>query len=165
MLPYFLGNLVMKSVTTPLLRRFGFRQVVIFDGAVAMVLIGLFSTLTPQTPYVLTIAVLLLAGASRSMLFTAINTLAFVDVEQAERGHAATLSSISQLLSQSLGITVSALLLAAAQVIGSRPALEVIDFRIAFVGVACVGLFSLLPYYLKLSAHDGDEVIGQKPHS
>ncbi|MDB5963576.1 MAG: transporter [Polaromonas sp.] len=162
MLPYFVGNLVMKSVTTPLLRRFGFRHILLVDGALAMVLIGMFSLLTPQTPYVLTITVLVLAGASRSMLFTAINTLAFVDVGQAERGHAATLSSISQLLSQSLGITLSALLLAATQVIGQRPALAAADFRIAFVGVALIGLLSLLPY-LRVSAQDGQEVIGKGP--
>ena len=161
MLPYFLGNLLMKTVTTPLLRRVGFRPILMLDGALAMVLIGLFSVLSPQTPYVITIAVLVLAGGARSMLFTAINTLAFVDVEQAERGHAATLTSISQFLGQTLGITGSALLLAGAQASHGGAALQLSDFRIAFIGVAIIGLLSLLPY-LKLTAQDGQEVIGAR---
>ena len=96
------------------------------------------------------------------MLFTAINTLAYVDVEQAERSHAATLTSISQFLGQTLGITGSALLLAAAQASHGGAALQASDFRIAFIGVALIGLLSLIPY-LKLTAQDGQEVIGTKP--
>lgn len=161
MLPYFLGNLIMKSVTTPFLRRFGFRQVLLMDGFVAMALIAVIGFLTPQTPFVFTVAVLVLAGGARSMLFTAINTLAFVDVNNAERGHAATLTSISQSLGQTLGITVSALLLAAAQAFHGGAALGVTDFRIAFAGVCLIGILSLLPY-LKLSAQAGHEVIGRK---
>jgi len=162
LLPYFLGNLLMKSVTTPLLRLAGFRVVLLVDGALAMLLVGAFSLLSPQTPFAVTIGILFLAGASRSMLFTAINTLAFVDVNQSERGHAATLTSISQSLGQTLGITGAALLLAGAQAYHAGAALNASDFRIAFVGVALIGLLSLLPY-LRLSAQDGHEVIGIKP--
>lgn len=161
MLPYFLGNLVMKSVTTPFLRRFGFRRVLLADGAMAMLLIAVTGFLTPQTPFIFTVVILLLAGGARSMLFTAINTLAFVDVSNAERGHAATLTSISQSLGQTLGITLAALLLAAAQVFHAGAALGVMDFRIAFTGVCIIGMLSLLPY-LRLSAQAGHEVIGHR---
>jgi MFS family permease len=164
MLPYFLGNLAMKSLTTPVLRRFGFRRVLLIDGVLAMALIGLFSAFTAQTPYLVIVLVLVLAGASRSMLLTAINTLSFVDVAQAERGHAATLTSISQLLSQTLGITSAALLLAAAQAFQGRAVLEPADFRIAFLGICTLGMLSLLPY-LKLSAQDGQEVLGGRAGS
>jgi hypothetical protein len=53
-------------------------------------------------------------------------------------------------------------LLAGAQAYHAGAALNASDFRIAFVGVATIGLLSLLPY-LGLSAHDGHEVIGIKP--
>ena len=76
-----------------------------------------------------------------------------------ERGHAATLVSISQLLSQTLGITMSALLLAGAQAARDVPALTVADFRIALCGVCVIGFASLLPF-LRLSATTGHEVIG-----
>ena len=161
MLPYFLGNLAVKSVTTPLLRRFGFRQVLLADGAVAMGLVGVLGLLTPQTPFAITVLVLVLAGASRSMLFTAINTMAFADVSNDQRAHAATLTSISQLLGQTLGITFSALLLAGSQLLHAGSALGAADFRIAFTGVCVLGLLSLLPY-LTLSAQAGHEVTGQK---
>lgn len=158
MLPYFLGNLLMKSVTTPLLRLAGFKVVLLVDGALAMLLVAAFSLLSPQTPYLVTITMLFLAGATRSMLFTGINTLAFVDIDPAERGHAATLTSISQSLGQTLGITGAALLLAGSQAWHAGAALNVSDFRIAFVAVALIGLLSLLPY-LRLTSQDGHEVI------
>ena len=128
----------MKSVTTPMLRLAGFGGVLQVDAVFAMLLVGAFSLLSLQTPYAITIAVLFLAGATRSMWFTGINTLAFVDIDLAERGHAATLTSISQ----SLGITGAALLLAAAQAYHAGAALNASDFRIAFVGVALIGLLS-----------------------
>ena len=126
-----------------------------------MGLVGVLGLLTPQTPFAITVLVLVLAGASRSMLFTAINTMAFVDVNNAERAHAATLTSISQLLGQTLGITFSALLLAGAQIMHAGTALGAADFRIAFTGVCVLGLLSLLPY-LTLSPQAGHEVIGQR---
>ena len=89
-------------------------------------------------------------------------TMAFVDVSNAERAHAATLTSISQLLGQTLGITFSALLLAGAQIMHAGTALGASDFRIAFTGVCVLGLLSLLPY-LTLSPQAGHEVIGQLP--
>ena len=164
MLPYFLGNVAMKSVSSPILRRFGFRQVLLIDGVIAMGLVGALGLLTPQTPFAVTVMVLVVAGASRSMLFTAINTMAFVDVSNAERPHAATLTSISQLLGQTLGITFSALLLAGAQLTHAGASLGAADFRIAFTGICILGLLSLLPF-VTLSSQAGHEVIGQRPGS
>lgn len=92
------------------------------------------------------------------MLSAGINTLAFVDIDPAERGHVAT-AHIDFAIA---GDHRAALLLAAAQAYHAGAALNASDFQIAFVGVALIGLFSLLPY-LRPLAQDGHELIGIKP--
>ena len=92
-LAYFLGNLGMKTVTTPTLRRFGFRSVMVVNGIIASASIMACGAISPQTPQALVVALMLIAGLSRSMQFTALNTLAFADIDAAQRSSAATLSS------------------------------------------------------------------------
>ncbi|MEP6556845.1 MAG: MFS transporter [Burkholderiales bacterium] len=75
LLPYFLGNLLTKSATRPLLRRFGFKTVLIADGTFAMLLIAALGLVDAQTPWSWSTVLLFVAGAARSMLLTALNTL------------------------------------------------------------------------------------------
>ena len=162
LLPYFLGNLVMKTVKTPLLRRFGFRHVLIVDGVLAMVAIVLCALLGPATPYLALAALLFFAGATRSMLFTAINTLAVADVDGAQRGAASTLNAVSFALASALGVALATWLLAvlAARQGHSTPTLQ--DFRTTFVALGLVGLVSVAGY-LRLKPDDGSEVSGHAP--
>jgi hypothetical protein len=94
-LAYFLGNLGMKTVTTPTLRRFGFRSVLVVNGVIASLSIMACAAISPQTPQALVVALMLIAGLTRSMQFTALNTLAFADVASSQLSrdlvqHAAT---------------------------------------------------------------------------
>src|SRR3954454_20942927 len=75
----FLGNLAIKPLTTPLMRRFGIRPVLlgaITASAVALVGVGLVQA---HTPLPLLLALLVLSGAFRSIGFSAYNTVAFAD--------------------------------------------------------------------------------------
>jgi hypothetical protein len=111
----FVGNLGIKPVTSPLIRRLGFRTVIAgaaLGTALTLVLTGL---LSPSTPYVLTAALLVVGGAFRSIGFTGYNTVAFADVPSEEMVHANTLASTIQQLAAGLAVSVAALSLAAAQ--------------------------------------------------
>ena len=160
LLPYFLGNLLMKSATTPLLRRFGFKTVLIADGTFAMLLIAALGWLDAQTPWAWTAVLLFIAGAARSMLLTALNTLCFADIEPADRPAASTLFSVSSLLGQTLGIVVATLTLAAAKAAADRATLQPADFQIAFVVISVLGLLPVLRY-LALASDAGEEVSGR----
>lgn len=72
-LAYFLGNLGIK---TPTLRRFGSVRC----GVIASLSIMACAAISPQTPQALVVALMLIAGLTRSMQVTALNTLAFADV-------------------------------------------------------------------------------------
>jgi len=107
----FLGNLTIKPVTTPLMRRFGIRTVLLVNGIASVGCFGLLAVLSDSTPVAVVIAVLYLSGALRSIGFTAYNSLAFADVSGTQLTHANTLNAAVQELAAGLGIAVGALLL------------------------------------------------------
>jgi MFS family permease len=157
LLVYFLGNLGMKTVTTPLLALFGFRAVLVVNGFIAAVSIIACGFFGGNTPQLLIHAVLFVAGLSRSMEFTALNTLAFADIHASQRSSASTLSSMLQQVSMLLGVAVAAAVLnisAAARGV-EQPVLA--DFRWAFVVIGVIGMLSCLRF-MQLPPDAGAEV-------
>ena len=69
--------------------------------------------LTPATPIVLIVLLLFVGGMSRSLQFTALNTIAFCDVPQPRMNGASTLFSTAMQLSTGLGIAIGAMALRA----------------------------------------------------
>jgi EmrB/QacA subfamily drug resistance transporter len=107
----FVGNLTIKPVTTPLMRRFGIRRVLLVNGIVSVGCFGLLALLRPGLPIVVMAVILYVSGALRSIGFTAYNSLAFSDVDGDDLTHGNTLNASVQELAAGLGIAVSALLL------------------------------------------------------
>jgi MFS family permease len=107
----FAGNLTIKPATTPLMRRFGIRTVLLVNGVASVTCFALLAALRPGLPVAVVAAVLYLSGALRSIGFTAYNSLAFSDVDGDELTHANTLNASVQELAAGLGIAVAALLL------------------------------------------------------
>ena len=163
-LALFFGNFSMKSVTTPTLRRFGFRSVLIFNGILTAILILSFATLTLKTSLVLIAFLLFLHGLSRSMQFTAINTITYVDVPQAQMSGANALASVVQQLSMGMGVAAGALALRASGWIHGNntnvPSLS--DFHLAFVMMAAMALWAVKDCFT-LDPHAGAEVTGHRP--
>jgi EmrB/QacA subfamily drug resistance transporter len=107
----FVGNLTIKPATTPLMRRFGIRRVLIVNGIASVGCFGLLALLQPGLPGVAIAAILYVSGALRSIGFTAYNSLAFSDVEGDDLTHGNTLNASVQELGAGLGIAIAALLL------------------------------------------------------
>lgn len=164
LLAMFFGNFSMKSVTTPVLRRFGFRTVLIVNGLITGVLILSFALLTPRTPLTLVAILLFVHGLSRSMQFTAINTLSYVDVPKPQMSGANTLASVLQQLALGMGVAVGALALRGSGWIlgnhGGVPALA--DFHLAFALIAIMA-FAAVRDCFTLHPHAGAEVTGHQP--
>jgi EmrB/QacA subfamily drug resistance transporter len=109
----FVGNIGIKPWTGPLLRRFGFRTVLVGAGIGAALTVLACGLLTARTPLPLIVLVLFASGVFRSIGFTAYNTIAFADVTADEMGNANTLSTTIQQLTMGLGIAAGALALRA----------------------------------------------------
>jgi EmrB/QacA subfamily drug resistance transporter len=107
----FSGNLAIKPATTPLMRRYGIRRLLLVNGLLSVGCFGLLATLHAGMPVVLMALVLFVSGALRSTGFTAYNSLAFSEVDGDELTHANTLNASVQELATGLGIAVGALAL------------------------------------------------------
>jgi EmrB/QacA subfamily drug resistance transporter len=162
-LAMFAGNLLMKSVTTPVLRRFGFRNSLIVNGMITAVLIFSFSFVSPDTPRMLMVPLLFAHGLSRSMQFTSINTIAFVDIPKSVLSSASSFYAVAQQLSMGMGAAVGAMALRiAASVHGtpsSMPATS--DFHVAFALISLIALLGVADS-LTLEKSAGAEVSGHK---
>jgi len=102
-LAVFAGNLVMKPMTTPILRRFPFRATLLVNGGLNAACIFGCALLTPATPVLVIAALLFASGLTRSMQFTALNTLAFADVPENWMSGANTLFNMVQQLGMAMG--------------------------------------------------------------
>jgi EmrB/QacA subfamily drug resistance transporter len=107
----FAGNIAIKPATTPLMRRYGIRRVLLINAVLSVVCFGLLAVLAPGIPVAVIAAILFVSGALRSIGFTAYNSLAFSDVDGDELTHANTLNAAVQELAAGLGIAVAALAL------------------------------------------------------
>ncbi len=160
-LALFAGNLGMKPLTGLVLRSFGFRATLIGNGLVFVATMVACAFLTPETPGWIIAALFVVSGAARSMQFTAINTLAFVDVPQPKMAGANMLFSLVQQITFGLGIAVGAVALRFADSIATPDAasLGLTDFRYAFLIIGALGLIGL---YDSLSLpHDAGALVSK----
>jgi MFS family permease len=141
---YFIGNLAMKPATTPLLQRFGFRRVLIVNGALSGIAIAACGWTEPLHWPVLSSSVFLLAGLTRSMQFTCMNTLAFADLSRAQRGPASTLNSMLVQVATALGVATAAILLQKSTQFHGSAQPNLSDFRLAFALVGAAGFLAAL---------------------
>lgn len=160
-LVYFAGNMGMKPFTTRLLRRFGFRRLLVGNGLLVGASLVALAAFGPRSPFWALGPVLLLAGAVRSMQFTCLNTLVFADVPDRLRAPANTLASMAWEVASAAGVAVAALLLSLAASL--RGALEpaTVDFRWTFVLLGLVAMAAAASY-VRLPRAAGAEVSGHR---
>ena len=160
-LAVFAGNLSMKLVTTSVMRRFGFRNVLAVNGAFAAATLAAMAMLRPSTPYVFIVALLFVSGLSRSLQFTALNTLSFADVPKPQMSGASTLNSAMMQVTMGMGVAFGAMALrGAAWMHGhSGASLTAADFAMAFVFVGALGLAAIVDAF-SLEPDAGSHVSG-----
>ncbi|MBC7727308.1 MAG: MFS transporter [Microbacteriaceae bacterium] len=153
------GAVTMKLTAAPILRRWGFRQVLCGNAWISSALVAALALFTVHTPAAMIMAVLLVGGFFRSLQFTSLNTLAYADVEHASLSRATSLVGVVQQLSLAAGVALAAMLLDGSRNFEGRSELLAIDFSRAFVAVGVVSLASLV-WYRRLAPDAGAEMSG-----
>jgi len=156
-----LGALTMKFTAARILKRFGFRTVLLFNAVVSAATLAVQGLFTPQTPLLLILAVLLAGGFFRSLQFTSLNALSYSDIPAREMGSATSLYSVAQQLSLAAGVVCAASVLEFAQYLRGDLMLSVTDFAYAFFAVAFISALSAFSH-LKLAPDAGSEVSGRR---
>ena len=162
LLVYMLANLLMKVATNPIIRRFGLRRVLLVNGALTAAGIAACAWISPQLPAALVVLILLFAGASRSMQFTALTFTTFAEVSTEERAPASVLSSLTQQIAVAAGVASAALMLNLTRLGQHALVLNALDFRVALTLMAGIAALALIAYR-RLPANTGAEVSGHAP--
>jgi MFS family permease len=155
------GALCMKVLAPPLLRRYGFRNILLVNSCIGAVFIAVPALFTPATPVALMFALILAGGFFRSLQFTSVSALSFADVPQEKMSRATTMTSVLQQLSLSLGVSIGAMVVEFT-IHARDTTLNADVFWPAFTIVAAIAMLSVLPL-LRLQANAGDEVSGRRP--
>ena len=113
MLPLALANMGTKRAIASIIRRHGYRRVLVGNTLAAGGLIASFALMGHAQPLWLRLVQLACMGAVNSMQFTCMNTVTLKDLDAARASSGNSMLSMVQMLGMSLGVTSAAALLAA----------------------------------------------------
>jgi len=167
MMPQAVAAMSLKLTMPRILRRFGYRNVLISNTVILGLLIILFATIGPGTPVWLIVAQAFVFGFFTSLQYTSMNTLAYADVTEEQTSSASTIASTMQQMSISFGVATASL--ATAFFIPDRfhtNAPQMIQgIHKAFLALGALTILSSM-IFRELKSEDGDTVSQRKvlPH-
>ena len=132
------GSLVMKAAAPAALGRFGFKHVLIACSFFASLILVIHGFFTAMTPHWLIFLVILTGGFFRSLQFTALNGLAYADIDNDRMSRATSLVSVFQQFSTAAGVAIGAGVVELTLWFHGSTELKANDFALAFWVVAAV---------------------------
>lgn len=159
MMPAALAAMGMKAISAKILRRYGYRRILIMNTVLIGVTIGMFSQVSPATPIVLIVLLGLTQGFFNSLQFSSMNSMAYADIDQPDSSMASTIASSMQQMSMSFGLACGSLV--TAFFLGSMPQTDRVAvvgaLHHAFITLAALTVVSSLSFWT-LRSNDGESV-------
>lgn len=112
MMPAAIAAMAMKALAAPMLKRFGYRQVLIVNTLLVACTIASYSLVGQGTPLVVIVLMGLALGLFNSLQFSSMNSMAYADINDADTAMASTLASTLQQMSMSFGLAFGSLITA-----------------------------------------------------
>ena len=153
------GAMAMKFSASRLIKRFGFRTILVGNAVISAAFLASYALIGAHTPHALIFFGLLIGGFFRSLEFTALNAIGYADVPTARMSRATSFASVSQQMSQAVGVAVAAASVQSLQWVFGDATLAPRDMQWSFFVVACITLASTL-IFLRLRPDAGAEVSG-----
>lgn len=110
MMPAALAAMAMKALAAPMLKRFGYRQVLIVNTLLVACAIASYALVGPGTPIAVIVAMGLALGLCNSLQFSSMNSMAYADIEPNDTAMASTMASTLQQMSMSFGLAFGSLI-------------------------------------------------------
>ena len=155
------GAMGMKTLAARIIRTFGFRNIMVVNAIVSSLFLAASALFTASTPLLLIMIILVVGGFFRSLQFTAINTVAYAEVEPAQMSRATTLVSVNQQLAISAGVAVGAFCVEATMMLRHVSELTAAEFPPAFIVVAIISAASTY-FFWQMPDDAGHEISGRK---
>jgi EmrB/QacA subfamily drug resistance transporter len=156
-----LGSMFMKAAVTSVIKRFGYRDVLVYNSLISSAFLAACATFRPGTPVAVMIAILLSGGFFRSLQFTSINTIAYAEIEPAKMSRATAMVAAAQQLSLSTGVAVGALVVELTLRLKGATAMSAADFPPAFLVIGVLAASAALGF-AQLAPNAGEELSGRK---
>ena len=137
LIPVAAAAILSKRIGPPLIRRVGYRRVLLVNTLLVGFLISSFALIGTATPGWLLLILLACFGAVNSLQFTAMNTITLFDLEGPNASSGNSLLSMIMMLSMSLGVAIAGGLLAAFDN-GSQGAAALSAFHSTFLTVGLI---------------------------
>jgi EmrB/QacA subfamily drug resistance transporter len=155
------GAMGMKTLAARIIRTFGFRNIMVVNAIVSSLFLAASALFTASTPLLLIMIILVVGGFFRSLQFTAINTVAYAEVEPAQMSRATTLVSVNQQLAISAGVAVGAFSVESTMMLRHASELTASEFPPAFIVVAIISAASAY-FFWQMPDDAGHEISGRK---
>jgi EmrB/QacA subfamily drug resistance transporter len=163
MMPPALAAMTLKLTMPQILKRFGYRSVLIANTVALGVTIFLFAMVDAATPVWVIVAMTFAYGFLTSLQYTSMNTLAYADVNERQASGASTIASTVQQMAVSFGVAAASL--AAALFIPDRmhaTAPEMIHgIHLALLALGALTIVSTIVFN-ELKSGDGNAVSRHK---
>jgi MFS family permease len=152
------GAFGMRTIARRVLRKFGFRSVLLWNSIIASAFIAVCGLFQPTTPQIVMMGVIFLGGVFRSLEFTALSAIAFADVESRLMSHATSFQQMAQRLSASFGVALSAFFLH--QLSRDPSQVPVSAFQITFLLIGIISCTSVWTF-ARMSPDAGASLAGR----
>ncbi|MEY4763048.1 MAG: hypothetical protein RLZZ200_2904 [Pseudomonadota bacterium] len=157
-----IGALTMRTGAARIVRRFGFRRVLMTDAFIAASMLASCGFLTAETPRTLILVLFVALGLSRSIMLTCVNTMGYADVAEQDMSAATSFSGAAQQVAMTVGVAVAAQALHVSALLRGSDSAATADFPPAFLFIAAVSALSAL-VYAQLPGNAGHGVSGHRP--
>jgi EmrB/QacA subfamily drug resistance transporter len=109
LMPQAIGSMSMKAMMPRVLRRVGYRGVLVSNTVILGVLLMVFATIGLRTPVWAIVLQAFIYGAFTSLQYTSMNTLVFADIAAKDTSSASSIASTTQQMSISFGVAAAGL--------------------------------------------------------
>jgi MFS family permease len=148
------GAMALRPTVPLILRRFGFRRVLLVNVMIASFFIATPAFFTSGTPHWAIGLIIFVGGFFRALQFSTVNSLAFADLDNKHMSQATSITSVSQQLAIATGVAVAAFVLDMTRLMRGDFTIVAEDFAPAYVFVALIAVISTL-FFIGLPKNAG----------
>jgi EmrB/QacA subfamily drug resistance transporter len=162
LMPQAIAAMSMKTIMPQLLKRVGYRGVLISNTLILGGLLMVFATIGRGTPVWMIVLEAFFYGCFTSLQYTSMNTLVYADITPEATSHASSIASTMQQMSISFGVATAGLATAIfVPATRSGPAEMTHGIHRALIGLGVLTIASTI-VFRSLKAGDGDDVSQHK---
>lgn len=156
--PTALGVLLIKPMSLPILRFFGYKKLLLLNTFLVAVSLCSFALINASTSIWIIALMTFAYGFLISLQYTGMNSLAYANIGQHQTASATSIMSTIQQLAQSFGVAIAAILLRFYTQDAGNSVLTLQNFHHTFIALGVITLLSMV-IFSKLKKEDGQELI------